>query len=236
MEDINNRVKLILEAKKVSQSQFSKEIESTQQYISAVLKGDRKVGSNITDRILKSYPDINKYWLLTGEGKMFNDNWVERKDISTGFVESKTQRSKEFREVNKSNSEPTGYYLPDVSAAAGLETKVENDELKRIPVTIPGWEKDVLFINVYGDSMYPKYNAGEIIGVKYVEFQYLNYGSAYVVVFKNGDTYIKIVQPGTDIEHLLLESVNDFYKPKEYHINQLKSFYSIKGVIKKEMM
>jgi phage repressor protein C with HTH and peptisase S24 domain len=133
-------------------------------------------------------------------------------------------------------TKPTGYYLPDVSAAAGMDTEINNSELKRIPVDIPGWETDVIFINVYGDSMYPKYNAGEIIGVKPIEFHYLNYGYPYVVVFQNGDVHIKIVQPGSTSEHLILESVNDFYKPKEFHLERLKSFYSIKGVIKKEMM
>lgn len=132
--------------------------------------------------------------------------------------------------------EPTGFYFPEISASAGLETQINNDDLKRIPVTIPGWEKGIDFINVFGDSMYPKYNAGEIIGVKYIDFEYLNYGSAYVVVFKNGDTHIKIIQPGADQHHLILVSVNEFYKPKEYHLDSLKSFYSIKGVIKKEMM
>ena len=130
----------------------------------------------------------------------------------------------------------TGFYLPDVSASAGLETSINNDELKKIPVTIPGWEKDIIFINVFGDSMYPKFNSGEVIGVKYVEFQYLNYGYPYVVVFNDGEVFIKIIQPGKDEEHLVLESVNAFYKPKEFHKSLIKSFYSIKGVIKKEMM
>ena len=126
--------------------------------------------------------------------------------------------------------------MPDVSASAGLETSINNDELKKIPVTIPGWEKDIIFINVFGDSMYPKFNSGEVIGVKYVEFQYLNYGYPYVVVFNDGEVFIKIIQPGKDEEHLVLESVNAFYKPKEFHKSLIKSFYSIKGVIKKEMM
>ena len=130
----------------------------------------------------------------------------------------------------------TGYYLPEVSASAGLETSINNDELKKIPVTIPGWEKDIIFINVFGDSMYPKYNSGEVIGVKFVEFQYLNYGHPYVVVFEDGEVFIKIVQPGKDEDHLVLESVNSFYKPKEFHRSLMRSFYSIKGVIKKEMM
>ena len=131
---------------------------------------------------------------------------------------------------------PTGYYLPEVSAAAGMDKEMQNSDLKKIPVTIPGWEKDVIFINVFGDSMYPKYNSGEIIGVKNIEFQYLNYGYPYVVVLTNGDTYIKIIQPGSDNEHLLFVSTNEFYKPKEFHLSLIKSFYSIKGVIKKEMM
>jgi transcriptional regulator with XRE-family HTH domain len=132
--------------------------------------------------------------------------------------------------------EPTGYYHPNVSAAAGMDKEMVNDELHRIPVSLPNWEKGIEFINVYGDSMYPKYNAGEIIGIKIIEFEYLNYGYPYVIIFENGDIYIKIVQPGTDNEHLKLESTNEFYKPKEFHKNQMKSFYSIKGVIKKEMM
>lgn len=137
---------------------------------------------------------------------------------------------------NVTSGYTTGYYLPEVSASAGLETSINNDELKKIPVTIPGWEKDIIFINVFGDSMYPKFNSGEVIGVKYVEFQFLNYGYPYVVVFNNGDVFIKIIQPGKDEEHLVLESVNAFYKPKEFHKSLIKSFYSIKGVIKKEMM
>ena len=132
--------------------------------------------------------------------------------------------------------EITGFYYPNVSASAGMDKEILNDDLKRIPVTIPGWDKDISFINVFGDSMYPKYNAGEVIGVKPIEVQFINYGYPYVVVLTNGDTYIKIIQPGSDSEHLLFVSTNEFYKPKEFHLSLIKGFYSIKGVIKKEMM
>lgn len=134
------------------------------------------------------------------------------------------------------NDDTTGFYYPDIYASAGLDKELNSDDLKKIPVDIPGWEKGLDFINVYGDSMYPKYNAGEVIGVKLVEFQYVNYGYPYVVTFNNGDTYIKIVKKGTDDEHLKLESINTFYEPKEFHLSLIKSFYSIRGVIKKELM
>lgn len=168
--------------------------------------------------IIQKFPEINKVWLLTGEGEMLNNTENEKPQL-------------------KINSEiPNGYYLPEVSASAGLEVAMENDDLKRIPVTIPGWEKDVIFINVYGDSMYPKYNAGEIIGIKHVELQYLQYGFPYVIVFNNGDVFVKYIKKGKDENHLLLVSENSFYESKEFHLELIKSFYSLKGVIKKEMM
>ena len=174
--------------------------------VSEILKGNRAPSNAFLDKFIAVYELAKK-----SDAKL-----------------SETKRTKE--------TNITGYYLPNVSAAAGLENEMQNDDLKKIPVTIPGWEKDIVFINVFGDSMYPKYNAGEVIGVKPIEVQYLNYGYPYVVVLTNGDTYIKIVQPGADKEHLLLVSVNEFYKPKEFHLSLIKSFYSIKGVIKKEMM
>lgn len=164
-------------------------------------------------------------------------NWEADINAIPKSVELFFLNSTNFSQVNpNTNIKYTGYYFPDVSASAGLENGMTNDELTKIPVSIPGWGDDVIFINVFGDSMYPKYNAGEIIGVKSIEFIYLNYGYPYVVVLKNGDVYIKIVQPGSDKEHLSLESTNSHYKPKEFHLENIKSFYSIKGVIKKEMI
>ena len=196
-----------------TQKEIAKDLEIDEANLSKALNGNENY---ITDSFLKKLAikyNLSENWLITGKGNMLvGNNYTENTEILTG------------------------YYLPEVSASAGLETSINNDELKKIPVTIPGWEKDIIFINVFGDSMYPKYNSGEVIGVKFVEFQYLNYGHPYVVVFEDGEVFIKIVQPGKDEDHLVLESVNSFYKPKEFHRSLMRSFYSIKGVIKKEMM
>lgn len=132
--------------------------------------------------------------------------------------------------------EPTGFYYPDVSAAAGMDKEIVNDELKRIPINLPNWEKGIDFINVYGDSMYPKYCSGEIIGIKEVELQYLNFGYAYVVILKDGQVLLKFIKKGIDNDHIILESENKFYEPKEYHLDQIKKVFIIKGVITKTTM
>jgi SOS-response transcriptional repressor LexA len=137
---------------------------------------------------------------------------------------------------NNTPEEPTGFYYPDVSAAAGMDKEIVNDELKRIPINLPNWEKGIDFINVYGDSMYPKYCSGEIIGVKQVELQYLNYGYAYVVILKDGQVMLKYIKKGCDNDHIILESENKFYEPKEYHLDQIKKVFIIKGVITKTTM
>ena len=81
--------------------------------------------------------------------------------------------------------------------------------------------------------MCPKYNSGDIIGVKQVESRYLNYGSVYVVVMDNGEVYLKYVKKGQDDKHLLLESENPKYESKEWHLSCFRSFFVVKGGIRK---
>ena len=162
--------------------------------------------------------------------------WKEERDeyISNNSNEY-TENSDSIFVIPK-GEKPTGYYYPDVVASAGLNIGTLNDERERLPIYLPNFGKEVTYINVYGDSMCPKYNSGEIIGVKFIEYKYLNYGYAYVVVLQNGDTHIKYVKKGSDKNHVILESENDFYQPREFHLRDIKSFYAIVGVIKKEMM
>ena len=131
---------------------------------------------------------------------------------------------------------PTGYYYPEVYAKAGFDIANFNDEMQRIPVYIPNFGDDVTFINVYGDSMYPKYKAGDVIGIKHVDFLYLVFGHPYVVVFDNGDVNIKYVRKGSDDLHVILESENTKYDPREYPLRIIRAFYAVKGSVKKERM
>ena len=131
---------------------------------------------------------------------------------------------------------PTGYYYPEVYAKAGFDIANFNDEMQRIPVYIPNFGDDVTFINVYGDSMYPKYKAGDVIGIKPVDFVYLVFGHPYVVVFDNGDVNIKYVRKGSDDLHVSLESENPKYDPREYPLRIIRAFYAVKGSVKKERM
>jgi phage repressor protein C with HTH and peptisase S24 domain len=176
---------------------------------------------------------INK--IINGTSKNPREKTLE---ILENYITNYKTKSYVLKEstVDFVNEDPTGYYYPDVSASAGLEMELQNDELRRIAISIPNWEKGVEFINVYGDSMYPKYCSGEIIGIKEVEPCYINFGYAYVIILNDGQVFLKYIRKGKDDDHWLLASENPKYEAKEFHLSLLKRFFIIKGVITKTTM
>ncbi len=131
--------------------------------------GLKSANKELSEKLVHSKGDISSY--LSGR-KTVSDNFLKK------FSEAYNIDLLEFDNKVISINQPTGYYYPDVMAAAGIDKEVLNNEINKIPINIPNWGKDLDFINVFGDSMYPKFNSGEIIGIKEVEFAYLIYGFA----------------------------------------------------------
>lgn len=271
-----------------TQTAIAGKIDFSRNNLSSAAKGDDKyLTEGLADKIAAAFPEINKDWLLTGNGSMLvpqieevvpeeeEDDLVlflrdERKgyditltdiyektripvktlkEVQQGITELSTKQKnalskyiEEAREyfqeeaIGNPIGKPTGYYYPEVYAKAGFDIANFNDEMQRIPVYIPNFGDDVTFINVYGDSMYPKYKAGDVIGIKPVDFVYLVFGHPYVVVFDNGDVNIKYVRKGSDDLHVSLESENPKYDPREYPLRIIRAFYAVKGSVKKERM
>ena len=285
---INDRFLDVLKYYNYSGYKISQETNISQSQITHIKSYRNKVSDDVMEELLKKFPEINKDWLLTGNGSMLvseteevvpeeeeEDDLVlflrdERKsyditltdiyektkipvktlkEAQNGISElSKKQRNilskyiDEVREyfqnesIGKPKGTPTGYYYPEVYAKAGFDISAFNSEMQRLPVYIPNFSKDVTFINVYGDSMYPKYKAGDVIGIKPVDFIYLVFGHPYVVVFDNGDVNIKYVRRGSDDDHVILESENPKYDPREYPLRIIRAFYTVEGSVKKERM
>ena len=268
----------------VNQSLIAEKIDFGRTNLSAALNGEEKyLKEGLIDKVVSAFPEINKDWLLTGNGEMLIEDEEdeeedelalflreERKnyDLTLTDVHEKTgipqkllkefqwgeaqltdrqryaltQYVEEAREYFQENAigipkgRITGYYYPEVNASAGFDVSTFNEEKTRIPIFLPDFGDNVIFINVYGDSMYPKYKSGDMIGIKPVEFQYIVFGHPYVVVFDNGDTNIKYVQKGSDEHHIILASENPKYEPREYPLSIIRFFFTVKGSFNKERM
>jgi hypothetical protein len=268
----------------VNQSLIAEKIDFGRTNLSAALNGEEKyLKEGLIEKVITAFPEINKDWLLTGNGEMLIEEDEEEEedelalflreerknyDLTLTDVHEKTgipqkllkefqwgeaqltdrqryaltQYVEEAREYFQENAigipkgRITGYYYPEVNASAGFDVSTFNEEKTRIPIFLPDFGDNVIFINVYGDSMYPKYKSGDMIGIKPVEFQYIVFGHPYVVVFDNGDTNIKYVQKGSDEHHIILASENPKYEPREYPLSIIRFFFTVKGSFNKERM
>lgn len=161
---------------------------------------------------------------------------IKQRNALSKYIEEAREYFREGEVLGSPEGEPTGYYYPEVYAKAGFDFLSLSSEVNKIPVYVPNFGRDVLFINVYGDSMYPKYKSGDIIGIKPVDYVYLVFGHPYVIVFNNDDINIKYVRKGSDDQHVLLVSENANYEPREYPLSIIRAFYAVRGSFNKERM
>ncbi len=208
----NQRLKFLMhELGFKTQSSFAKSLKMKAGTLSDIFRQKEGVGvSDRTKRILENSYNVNIDWLETGQGDMLLSEGASVQDGAP--------------------------YYPSVNVSAGLAFLTENDgSHPESYIKVPGISVDA-YINVFGDSMYPKYQSGQIIGIKQVEKDMIHFGYAYVIEMQDGEPYIKYIQPGEDSEHWSLESENAHFKPKQFHLSKIRKVFKIKSVLTRESL
>lgn len=100
--EINIRLRLILDKEGLTSSQFAKIIGYRPSSISHILSGRNKPGFDFIREILKKFDTINPEWLILGRGEMYKttDNVIDdnresaiRESIKTKKVESEPDKA-----------------------------------------------------------------------------------------------------------------------------------------------
>lgn len=180
----------------------------------------RKEGRDLSDKvielILNFYNDLDRVWLLTGEGSMLKN--------------SAPQPS--------AAQEDAGCMLPLIP----LDVLAGNPNLDNPGITEDDCEKysvpdfscrgaDFL-IRVSGDSMSPRYCNGNIIACKIIRnVTFIQWGKPYVIDTEQG-ILVKLLFPSKDHDRIVCRSVNstlypDFEIPKA----EIRSFSLVVGLI-----
>ncbi len=169
--------------------------------------------------------------------KTLISNWEKGKVAPKGRSLSKLSEIFEydFEGVAEEESKVVSLYYPEVAATAGFDKMLFNNNHNVLRIEIPNVQADA-FINVFGDSMHPKFRSGMIIGIKQVDKDMISYGNAYVVLMVNGEAYIKYIKRGKDEHHWLFVSENAHFEPQEFHHNKIAKVYAIKAVITRESL
>lgn len=71
MENISLRIKELIDDRKLSNSEFAKEIGVNPSIISHILSGRNKVSLQIVEAVKRSFTNVNLDYLLTGSGELF---------------------------------------------------------------------------------------------------------------------------------------------------------------------
>lgn len=181
--EASEKLSKILEYVNLNAADFSKKIgtKTTQAIYDILNKKTKSFSVSIVDKIISCYPEIDKVWLLTGEGEMLKEP---------------------IKNTPPTEEEPNANYrlvpIVHVDSVGGLHS---NNAITDEPQYIEGY---VPFVNaregdkaIYesGNSMIPTIPPGSLIQIRKVESwrDYFGYGNIYVIELTDGRQVTKEV-------------------------------------------
>ena len=195
-----------MEAKGLNDNKVTNELSLSVGLLGKSRKENRDLSDKVIEQILNFYTDLNKVWLLTGEGEMLQSgtHCAETTDVA--------------------NKIP----LLPVSAQGGslndFVVSVKESDCERIISPI----KDAEYaMTVTGDSMEPEYPSGSQILIKRVnERAFIDWGRVYVLDTCNGSV-IKRLFPSEDRDKEICKSINPEYPPFEVSLADVYGVYRV---------
>lgn len=208
---VKHRLLEYLRFKRISQTEFTKKLGVAPTYVGAMRKG---IPAPKLKKIGELYPDLNRDWLLYGEGNMIN------------ILPEERERLKEEYET---------LLLPVDAFAGGLQLwsqGVRECDCRRIVSPISGAD---FAIPVSGDSMEPKFHDGSTLLIKRInEKAFIPWGHAMVIDTENG-VLVKNVFPaeksGEEGDYIVAKSVNPNYPPIRIPTTSIYGLYRVMGTI-----
>lgn len=213
-----------MEYKSLNDNKVTIELDLSTGLIGKSRKPGRDLSDRVVEKILNHYSDLDRVWLLTGEGNMLvdNDNDVTTVDLNENlipFYDSVTS----IGGINEYGADMSGVVVPTDFIDAG------------------DWFREATAaIRHYGDSMI-EYPSGCILAIKEVyDKRYLIPGNDYVIETPEYRV-TKRIQRGHDNEHITAYSTNmDKYEdgrlvhePFEIHLSSIRRISLVLGYIVK---
>jgi phage repressor protein C with HTH and peptisase S24 domain len=222
---VSLRVGEYIEAKGISYYAFENNLGASRGSISKAVKDGKSIGSNVLEKIMGMYPDLNPQWLLTGQGSML---------LEAGNAPA----IQTFRLKTDTTVESQQIPLYDIVAIAGL-VPLFGDSRAVQPIdhiSIPYLPKCDGAVYVNGDSMYPLLKSGDIVMYKIIDdiANSIFWGEMYLLgIDMGGDEYItvKYIQQSDKEGCVKLVSENPHHQDNDVSINRIRAMALVKASI-----
>jgi len=108
-----DRLILFIKESGLSARQFDISIGTANGYTLRMHKNNASVGSDVIERIVSTYPQINLVWLITGQGNMFLDR-QKQTDVNVSDLETIIEQ-KINAKLSEDNNELVKRLLEDIN-------------------------------------------------------------------------------------------------------------------------
>lgn len=212
MNTVKDRTLEFIKFKGLTMKAFEQRCDLSTGYVTSMRKG---YGSEKLNNVLTAFPELNREWLLYGEGDMLSST-------------SSAQPQPSVKNERVVDDEAYKVPLVPISALGGslndFNTAVCRDDCETVISPI----KDIdMAIKISGDSMEPEYPSGSTVLIKKInEHAFLEWGKVYVLSTCNG-TVIKRLMPTDDPNKVLCESINPKYPPFEVSLEHVYGVYIV---------
>lgn len=212
MNTVKDRTLEFIKFKGLTMKAFEQRCDLSTGYVTSMRKG---YGSEKLNNVLTAFPELNREWLLYGEGDMLSST-------------SSAQPQPSVKNEHVTDDEAYKVPLVPVSALAGslndFSLSVKRDDCETVISPI----KDIdMAIKISGDSMEPEYPSDSQVFVKKInERAFLEWGRVYVLNTCNG-IVIKRLMPTADPNTVLCESINPKYPPFEVNLENVNGVYRV---------
>jgi len=202
---------------------FCNKMEFDSSAFSQIKTGNRNAPLSLQHKIIDTF-NVNRDFIFNGKEPMFNP-----------IVEVRNKAT-----LPKEKEKLVPYY--NVDATAGNVTIFDGGGLEYIKeyIAVPAFQDCDMFIGISGNSMYPKYCAGELIALKKLQdYDVIAFGEAYLVVTKEQRLLKYIRKPliKEDIgKKWRLCSENPEFEDFEIETKKVLHLYIIKGKITKNII
>lgn len=208
-----DRLKEFLSSQKIGRNKFEEQINISTGYMSSKAI---TVTSDVIEKTVSAYPDLNLDWLITGEGSML------KSEISNMLAESPM-------EYGKKQTRPR---IPYTAAAGSLTSAVEGitaNQCEQIPRINAFPDYDFTII-IKGSSMEPKYEGGDEVACKRIDnTSFIQWGKVHVLDTAQGIIIKRIYEDG---EKIRCTSYNPEYPDFSIQKEEIFSMSLVVGLIR----
>lgn len=194
-----------------------------------IMKLSEKTRESTIDRIISQCPDLNRDWLITGEGEMLN----KKEENSIDFDDYSEMNQKNLQGIYREDEVPERFisYLVPLSAMGGSLSgfdvegvRRENCERVVSPIADIDW-----VVPVCGDSMEPEYPNGSRVYVRRIDpGDFIAWGNVFVLDTTNG-LIIKVVVESEKANCVRCVSLNPSgrYTPFDVPLRAIRAMYRV---------